>query len=467
VEVTTLSLYLRSLESDSPAFLRRQMRFGHALLPSLYSNIRVGNSVVSTDFYAQAAWGPLDDYEEHRLRPFKWDSADQGFGGILDEGGFDVVIGNPPYFSADTTYGAGHPVPVYLEHAYGSIWNRMTDIYYYFLAKAVQLARHRVGFIVSRAFLEAYYAKGVRRALARNARLDELIDFDGFQVFPDAGIATAIVSFDVTQRHDDATVHVRKMDRATYTTRQVVDGMRTERSPFGVYDHAIRLDEHPWHFPSAREAELFDLMDSAGQPLRSLCELGQGMQTGANDVFANFSDDEVRQLGFPAELLKRRARNSDIDAFYIRENGPWALYLEDVARYDDLPQTVRSYLERDDVRAKLEGRAAYQRGNCEWWRWTWPLHREAPRSSADRQPVPHSQQSLRGRLGLQVFHFDRHDGRLPVRPRRRGRPLHRRGTQQPSADMPIPRHGQADKPQHVGGVRQLHRAPAHTSDRLR
>jgi hypothetical protein len=55
VEVTAMSLYLKSLESESPEFLRTQMRFGYALLPSLESNLRVGNSLVSTDFYAQGA----------------------------------------------------------------------------------------------------------------------------------------------------------------------------------------------------------------------------------------------------------------------------------------------------------------------------------------------------------------------------------------------------------------------------
>lgn len=41
-----------------------------------------------------------------------------------------------------------------------------------------------------------------------------------------------------------------------------------------------------------------------------------------------------------------------------------------------LPARVRSYLERDDVPTKLKGGAAFKRGNCEWWRWTWPLHKE-------------------------------------------------------------------------------------------
>jgi len=112
--------------------------------------------------------GELDDYEQHRLRPFKWDSDAEGFGPILAAGGFDAVIGNPPYFSVDNAYGAGHPVPAYLQRAYPAVWDRMTDVYYYFLAKGVELAKDRVGFIVSRAFLEAHYAAGIRGVLSPN-----------------------------------------------------------------------------------------------------------------------------------------------------------------------------------------------------------------------------------------------------------------------------------------------------------
>lgn len=371
-----MSLYLKSLEAESPALVRTQMRFGHALLPSLRDNIRVGNSLVSTDFYAQSAMNTLDDYEEHRLRPFKWESETEGFGTVLEAGGFDAVIGNPPYFSVDGTYGVGHAVPAYLQGAYPAVWDRMTDIYYYFLAKAAELSRKRVGFIVSRAFLEARYAEGLRQTLSETSTLQQLIDFNAFFVFADADIATAIVALNVEEPHGDTAVHVRKLDTAAHGTPEVIHGLRNESPPFGIFDHAVELDSEPWHFPTAREAQLFALLDEAGARLESLCELGQGMQTGANRVFASFSDDEVGQWGFPEQLVKRRARNSDIQAFYIRPEGPWALYLEDVERYDDLPDSVRNYLESPGVREALERRAAFRRGNCEWWRWTWPLHKD-------------------------------------------------------------------------------------------
>lgn len=381
-EVTTMSLYLKSLESDAPEYVRTQMSLSGAILPSLADNIRVGNTLVSTDFYAQAQLGQLDAFEEHRLRPFKWDSRKEGFASVMQDGGFDAVIGNPPYFNVDATYGAGHPVPAYLKNAYPAIWQDKTDIYYFFMAQAAALARQRVGFIVSRAFLEADKARKLRGHLAATARLAEVIDLNSFRVFADAGIATAICLLDTSGPHQGAKVAVRRLDSAAHSTLEVSAGIRQSAAPFEVFERKVELDSAPWRFPNPYAHGLYESIDRRGERLANVCFLGKGMETAANGVFGKLSADDVRRFGFPSALLKRRARNSDIDAYYVSDSGEYVLYLEDVARYRDLPGSVRSYLEEPANKKKLEARAAFKRGDCEWWRYTWPLHKDmhtAPR----------------------------------------------------------------------------------------
>jgi len=376
VEVTTMSLYLKSLESDAPEFVRSQMQISGAVLPSLGSNIRAGNSLISTDFYAQSALaGSLDDFEEHRLRPFKWQSNREGFGKVLEDGGFSVVIGNPPYFSIDAVYGAGHAVPAYLKQAYDDVWLDKGDIYYFFLRKAVELANERLGFILSRAFLAADRAQNLRNWLGHHSRLLELVDFDGFMVFADASIATTIAVFDTSTDHGDATVDITRLRTGRLSTSEVIEGARIRSAPFEVFERQIELDGRPWRFPNPHEHELFERIDAAGDRLEALCDLGQGMQTAANGVFG-VSATEVAEHGLPADLLKRRVRNSEIACFYLVPSDKSLLYLEDVADYDDLPETVRAYLELPENREKLESRAAFKRGDCEWWRYTWPLSKE-------------------------------------------------------------------------------------------
>ena len=292
----------------------------------------MGNSLVSTDFYAQEQLGDLDEYEEHRLRPFKWDSDQEGFGPIFRDGGFDVVIGNPPYFNVDATYGAGHPVPAYLSRAFPQVYTDKTDVYYYFLSKAVELSKQRVGFIISRAFLEADKASPTRESLPQSAALEQLVDFNAFQVFADAGIATAMVVFDTTRPHDESTVAVRKLETAQLRTPEVAEALPRGTAPFDAFGRVCRLGRRPWRFPSPLEKRLYEAIDHGTAPLTDVCFLGKGMETGANAVFAGLTDENVIELAIPREFLKPRARNSDIHGFYIAASGRNALYLEDTEK---------------------------------------------------------------------------------------------------------------------------------------
>jgi len=93
-------------------------------------------------------------------------------------------------------------------------------------------------------------------------------------------------------------------------------------------------------------------------------------------VFGKLSDEEVKRRGFPASLLKRRATNSSIHRYYVADSKENVLYLEDVPSYASLPESVRNYLEEPPNEAALKARAAYKRGDCKWWRFTFPLHKE-------------------------------------------------------------------------------------------
>ncbi|NBO22940.1 hypothetical protein EBU94_06350 [bacterium] len=66
-----------------------------------------------------------------------------------------------------------------------------------------------------------------------------------------------------------------------------------------------------------------------------------------------------------------RARNSDIDSFIVNENDEWLIYNEDLKSFTDLPKKAQAYFETH--KHELKERAAFQRGDCEWWKYTFPL----------------------------------------------------------------------------------------------
>jgi N-6 DNA Methylase/Type I restriction enzyme R protein N terminus (HSDR_N)/Eco57I restriction-modification methylase len=95
VEVTKLSLLLKVLEGESDQTLNTNLRLFHErALPDLGQNIKCGNSLIAPDFYQGKQLSFLDDEERYRVNAFDWTS---GFPEVMRSGGFDVVMGNPPY----------------------------------------------------------------------------------------------------------------------------------------------------------------------------------------------------------------------------------------------------------------------------------------------------------------------------------------------------------------------------------
>ncbi|MBI5436009.1 MAG: N-6 DNA methylase [Nitrosomonadales bacterium] len=93
VEVTKLSLLLKVLEGESDQTLTSQMKLFHErVLPDLDRNIQCGNSLIGPDFYDGQL--ELDDEAAQRINVFDWQAA---FPQVFKAGGFDAVIGNPPY----------------------------------------------------------------------------------------------------------------------------------------------------------------------------------------------------------------------------------------------------------------------------------------------------------------------------------------------------------------------------------
>ena len=86
---------LKVLEGESEQTLATQLRFFHErALPDLGRNIKCGNSLIGPDFYEQQEMSFLDEDERYRINVFDWKAE---FAEIMRAGGFDAVIGNPPY----------------------------------------------------------------------------------------------------------------------------------------------------------------------------------------------------------------------------------------------------------------------------------------------------------------------------------------------------------------------------------
>ena len=152
VEVTKLSLLLKCIEGETAASIATQlMLFHERILPTLDNNIKSGNSLIDVDFYATE----LDFGEERKIKPFNWQKA---FPEVFKQGGFDCVVGNPPYVQPNVLDTNSQ---LYLM----SKFKANTDLYSLFIEQSITLLKnnYKLGFIVPSLFL-----KGVRYQTLRN-----------------------------------------------------------------------------------------------------------------------------------------------------------------------------------------------------------------------------------------------------------------------------------------------------------
>lgn len=372
VEVAQLSLFLRLLE-DERATSARQYQLDYArdaslkkLLPDLSSNIVCGNSLIGWNVAAAMS---LDPEAERLLNPLDFDSA---FPAVMRGGGFDAVVGNPPYLNIDETWGRNDFRLSAIKTSYPLIYNDKTDLLFYFLARAVEVSRGAIGYIVSRAFLEAYKADKLRAFLANRTAVRQLVDFRNTLIFKGVGITTCIVRLDVGG--DAGEIDVRK-HRLSTPPDPPLDIALADAAQFDTMQvPQARLSAAPWALAAPAASALNDKLDAAGVPLGEVLLIGKGMETGRNDVFGERSEAEINAWRVPRGGYFKRATNTDIQRYRIVDRGEYLLYPHYVNDIDKLPAGVRNHL--TEHAAELKKRAAYQRGNCQWWQYTWPLHAE-------------------------------------------------------------------------------------------
>jgi type I restriction-modification system DNA methylase subunit len=183
VEVTKLSLLLKCMEGETQASIANQMRlFNERVLPTLDSNIKSGNSLVDIDFYA----GQIDFGFEKKIKPFTWDKA---FLDVFKNGGFDAVIGNPPYVRSQHLDQA---IKEYLVSKYASA-SYQPDLFAFFIDKGIQLLNSEgiLGYIIPNGILtNTYYAKS-RHNILKQTCVDIIVDLKD-NVFDGASVDTSI-----------------------------------------------------------------------------------------------------------------------------------------------------------------------------------------------------------------------------------------------------------------------------------
>ena len=161
------------MEGETEASVKQQLTMFHErVLPDLDNNIKDGNSLIDTDIYDSE----IDLGFEKKIKPFSWKN---GFPEVFKQGGFDVVIGNPPWVSLNGKFGNDILVPLaqeYLIKKYsGNTY--MPNLYEYFVHKGLELIKENglFSFIIPDRLGFNNQFVTLRRKILQNFKVEELL----------------------------------------------------------------------------------------------------------------------------------------------------------------------------------------------------------------------------------------------------------------------------------------------------
>ena len=186
VEVTKLSLLLKVLEDPGQLTMFEE---GH-ILPDLGNNIKCGNSLIGMDYFDGQLMA--DAEEIARVNPFDWKSA---FPAVFKRGGFDAVIGNPPYIRIQAMQEWASEQVAFYKKEYQAASKGNYDIYVVFIEKALSLLNKKgeLGFILPHKFFNAQYGEPVRKLVAQGKHISKVVHFGDQQIFDGATTYTCLL----------------------------------------------------------------------------------------------------------------------------------------------------------------------------------------------------------------------------------------------------------------------------------
>ena len=244
VEVTKFSLALKVLEGETAENIDNALKnHNERGLPDLGSNIKCGNSLIEPDFYSPAdpdEWqrrNALDDDERARINDFNWRAQ---FPAIFKAGGFDAVIGNPPYVQARSGQLAAMD-KAYYETKFETAEYQL-NLYALFLEKGVTLLRKggSMGFIVPNYWLSTDYDARLREFLFRQNQVRELVNV--YKVFEDATVDTLIIVAAPGQGDAAQTIAVKSVDRAFKSISERLSAVAKREF---AYQKTVQISELP------------------------------------------------------------------------------------------------------------------------------------------------------------------------------------------------------------------------------
>jgi hypothetical protein len=253
VEVAKMSLSLKVVDSSEYYENYQEIGiFGSQILNNIGNNVKCGNTLVSTDVSKKYHQILSNQDELFRTNAFDYNSTN-GFSEIFDsKGGFDYIIGNPPYVEVKN-YNIEYPVMhQYLKDEYQTTKNGKIDLAVAFMERAISILNDtgKLGLIVQRRFFKTDYGKKFREYITSEQFLSQVIEFESSKIFPNR--ITYIATFIIDKSKPDTISFLKvesELEEIPSTLRNI-ETFENNASNFTIIP-TNALNQTPWNFEDA------------------------------------------------------------------------------------------------------------------------------------------------------------------------------------------------------------------------
>ena len=325
VEITKLSLWLKSANKNKT-------------LTTLENNIKCGNSLIK-------------DKEFVKDLAFDWEKE---FPEVFKNGGFDIVIGNPPYVRQESI----KEIKPYLEQNY-RVYTGVADLYCYFYELGYNLLKDSgyLGFITSNKWFRAKYGEKLREFLLNDTEFYNIVDYNGTKIFEGATVDSNILIFK------------KNRVKNSIFSLQIADTIPVEYKQ-------EKLSKESFIFINQNEDSIKEKIERIGKPLKEWdININRGITTGLNEAFIidrETRDKLIEEDYKNSEIIKPLLRGKDIEKYNINyadlylinsHNGKAGKEAIDIENYPQIKKYLETFEPKLSKRAD-KGKTPFNLRNC-------------------------------------------------------------------------------------------------------
>ena len=287
------------------------------------------------------------------------------------ENKFDYIIGNPPYIGHKSL---GKEYKNFLLKEYSEVYRDKSDIYYCFYKRVIDLLSEDgiVSIITPRYFLESISGKHLRNYILNNSYINEIIDFNGSNIFKNISIASCIITLSKKCITSNIDVHKLKNSKLKLNYLDSLEYYLNDDNFYNIKIKQSDLNED-WIISNKENLDIYNKLESYGQyRLKDICISFQGIITGCDKAFIidkRDTDENIEEK----KLLKNWVKNKHIKKYKLDENKKLLIYSNDIVDEEEYPKSI-NYI--SNYKEKLLNRRECRKNIRKWYELQWGRQKE-------------------------------------------------------------------------------------------